>query len=58
VDMVFDTATGSWFGLDESGEGGTGTTTNTIVRFDMGGSVLESFTLPQSMDGIGTWSCD
>jgi hypothetical protein len=58
VDMVYDTDTGTWYGLDASGEGGTGTASSYIVRFEMGGSVLESYYVSRSMDGIGTWACD
>ena len=57
VDLAYDSGSGFWLGMDATGEGGTGTHTNQVVSFDMGGSVIGTYTLPFEIDGIGTYRC-
>jgi hypothetical protein len=57
VDMAYDSDNGDWIGLVTSGEGGTSTTSSTLVRFTMGGSVTQTWSMSISMDGIGLSSC-
>jgi hypothetical protein len=57
-DMVYDQTIGQWYGLDRSGEPSTGTGTGRIVRFEMDGSVLASYSLSYDIDGIGLLACD
>ena len=57
VDLVYDANTTHFLGLVTTGEGGTTTTSSKIVEFVMGGAVVQSFTLPISMDGIGMNAC-
>lgn len=57
VDLAYDARTGRWYGLDASGEGGTGTNTTRIIEFDMGGSVLSTWDMPVAMDGLGVLAC-
>lgn len=52
-DMIYDGESGHFFGLATSGEGGTGTQSTTVLEFEMGGAVLNTFTLPFAADGIG-----
>jgi hypothetical protein len=55
--MAYDSDNGDWIGLVTSGEGGTNTTSSTLVRFTMGGSVTQTWSLGIGMDGIGLGSC-
>jgi hypothetical protein len=57
VDLVYDARAGTWWGMDESGEGGTGTNTDVLVEFTMGGSVVRSVVMPVAIDGIGLNAC-
>lgn len=54
-DMIFDAETGHFFGLVTSGEGGTGTQSTTVLEFEMGGAVIDSYSLPFACDGIGAY---
>lgn len=56
-DMAYDSDNGDWIGLVTSGESGTSTTSSTLVRFTMGGSVTRTWGLGIGMDGIGLGSC-
>lgn len=42
VDIAYDVTTDSFYGLATSGGAGTGTQSNTVVRFQMGGAVLST----------------
>ncbi len=53
-DFAYDPASGNFFGLATTGEGGTGTRSDTVLEFSMGGSVLNTYTLPFEADGMGT----
>ena len=55
VDLIHDSATGRFFGIATTGEGGTGTNSTTVVEFDMGGAVVKSYALPFAVDGIGAY---
>lgn len=57
LDMVYDPITDSFWGLVTTGEGGTGTESDTLVRFDLGGAVLDTVTIPFQADGIGRNEC-
>lgn len=57
VDLAWDAARGNWIGIVTAGEGGTLTNCTQAVRFTMGGSVLETYTLPFGADGIGLDAC-
>jgi hypothetical protein len=56
VDIVYDTDSGNFFGLATADEGGTGTQTNTVIEFAMGGAVVATYTLPFLADGIGQYN--
>jgi hypothetical protein len=56
-DFAYDLGSGHFFGLVTTGEGGTGTSSTTVVEFEMGGAVVDTFTLPFSADGIGQNNC-
>lgn len=53
VDFAYDPASDHFFGLATDHEQGTGTQTNTVLEFTMGGSVVDQYTLPFMADGIG-----
>ncbi len=53
VDFAYDAGSGHFFGLATDFEGGTGTQTNTVLEFEMGGAVVGQFMLPFMADGIG-----
>jgi MYXO-CTERM domain-containing protein len=55
VDFVHDKASGHFFGLATTGEGGTGTESTTVLEFEMGGAVVKSYALPFACDGIGSY---
>ena len=57
VDFVYDASSATWLGLVTTGEGGTGTTTNVVARFTMGGAVLNTLVLGVQSDGIGMNAC-
>ncbi|MFT4623701.1 MAG: hypothetical protein ACI8PZ_002357 [Myxococcota bacterium] len=58
TDMVYDGRTDTWWGMDVSGDGGTGTNTSTLVEFTgPGGIVLGSEVLLYAIDGIGLNAC-
>jgi hypothetical protein len=57
TDLAYHSGTGTWWGMDVSGEGGTGTHTSTLVEFDMGGAVLSTVALPYDIDGVGLSAC-
>ncbi len=52
-DLIYDPETGHFFGLATTGEGGTGTQSNTVLEFEMGGAVINTYQLPFMADGIG-----
>jgi hypothetical protein len=52
-DFAYDAASGHWFGLVTIGEGGTGTQSDQVVEFTMGGSVVARYQLPFFADGFG-----
>ncbi|MCH9682041.1 MAG: hypothetical protein K0V04_11445 [Deltaproteobacteria bacterium] len=56
-DIAYDGSTGNFFGLATNSESGTGTSSSTVVEFEMGGMVLETHALPLSADGIGQSAC-
>ncbi|MBI4699784.1 MAG: hypothetical protein HY744_01235 [Deltaproteobacteria bacterium] len=56
-DFAYDQASGHFFGLVTSGEGGTGTESSTVVEFTMGGSVLKTYSPGIAADGIGQNGC-
>jgi hypothetical protein len=58
VDFAFHPTTGTWFGMDAVGEGGTGTRTSTLIEFTMGGSVLSSTPMGYEFDGVGINACE
>ena|GEM_PF-5127495 len=53
VDFAYDAATGHFFGLATDYEQGTMTETRTVLEFEMGGDVVNQYTLPFLADGIG-----
>ncbi|MCA9714936.1 MAG: DUF4215 domain-containing protein, partial [Myxococcales bacterium] len=55
-DFIYDPETDHFFGLATTGEGGTGTQSNTVLEFVMGGAVVDSYQLPLQADGIGRFS--
>ena len=55
VDFVHDPITGHFFGLATTGEGGTATNSTTVLEFEMGGAVTQSYALPFACDGIGSF---
>lgn len=55
-DFAYDAATGDFFGLATNGEGGTGTQSNTVVQFQMGGGVVNTYGLSLFADGIGQFN--
>ncbi|MCX4241667.1 hypothetical protein [Paraliomyxa miuraensis] len=57
VDFAYHQASGHFFGLVTNSEGGTGTQSNTVIEFDMGGSVLNTYMVPFFADGIGQSEC-
>jgi MYXO-CTERM domain-containing protein len=54
-DLVHDPASGHFFGLATTGEGGTGTQSTTVLEFEMGGKVINSYQVPFACDGIGSY---
>jgi hypothetical protein len=56
--MVYDQTTGDWYGLDRTGEPSTSTGTDRIVRFEMDGAVVDSYTLSLDIDGLDLLVCD
>ncbi len=56
VDFVYDTDTGHFFGLATDDESGTGTETDTVIEFVMGGAVVATYTIPFLADGIGQFN--
>ena len=57
VDFAYDPSSGNFYGIVTDSEGGTGTQSNTIVEFDMGGSVQATYNLAFFADGIGQQGC-
>ena len=53
VDFAYNADSMTWFGMTTSGEGGTGTNSQQIVEFSMGGSVLSTYAMPFSIEAIG-----
>ena len=58
IDMAYEKHTGTWFGIVTTGEGGTGTSSNTVIEFTMGGAVTDSHSLPWRVNSIGVAGCD
>lgn len=56
VDFVYDAGSGTFYGLATNFEQGTVTSSNTIVEFTLGGSVLNTYTLAFQADGIGQYN--
>jgi hypothetical protein len=52
-DIAYDTGTGRFFGLASNFENGTLTESNIVLEFTMGGAVVQQYTLPFLVDGIG-----
>ncbi len=57
VDFAYHPRSETWWGMDASGESGTGTYTSTLVEFTMGGEVLSSIELGINVDGLGAKAC-
>lgn len=56
-DFAYDSSSGTFYGIVTNSEGGTGTQSNTVVEFGMGGAVLATYNVAFFADGIGQQDC-